>query len=139
MSTRKRQHLTLLKAHRHPNQHFQRAWDKHGEYNFDWYVIEICSLEELDELEIYWIDYYGAYRDGYNNTIGGGGARGYKHSKVSKEARRQRMLGEKNPMYGRTGALNPAYGQDHSGEKGSMYGKHHTEYAKELNRQALSQ
>ena len=39
-------------------------------------------------------------------------------------------------MFGKTGVLNPAYGQDHSGEKNGMYGKHHTEEANELNRQA---
>lgn len=36
----------------------------------------------------------------------------------------------------KTGALNPAYGKDHSGEKNGMYGKHHTNKANELNRQA---
>ena len=46
------------------------------------------------------------------------------------------MLGENNPMFGKCGPLNPAYGKDHSGEKNGMYGKHHTEEARELNRQA---
>lgn len=136
LRTRKQQHLNLLRRHRHPNKHFQRAWDKHGEYNFLWYVIETCSIEELDELEIYWIEYYEAFQDGYNHTIGGGGARGFKHSEESKEKRRQRMLGENNPMYGRTGSMNPAFGKDHSGNFNGMLGKHQTEHAKDLNRQA---
>lgn len=133
---RRQEHLSALKHNRHQNKHFQYAWNKHGDYNYDWCVVETCPIEELDELETYWINYFDAYRDGYNNTIGGGGARGFKHSEESKEKRRQRMLGENNPMYGRTGALNPAYGQDHSGEKNGMFGRHHTDSANELNRQA---
>ena len=133
---RKQQHLRLLRDHNHSNTHFQRSWDKHGEYNFDWYTVETCSVEELDELEQYYIDRYEAYSDGYNHTIGGGGTRGYKHSDEFKEQLRQRMIGSNNPMYGRTGPLNPTFGMDRSGEKGSMYGRHHTDTANEKNRQA---
>ena len=136
LSKRKQEHLRLLRDHRHYNKHLQRAWDKHGEYNFEWYVIETCSIDELDELEMYWIEHYDAYSDGYNQTIGGYGARGFKHSDEFKEKRRQRMLGENNPMYGRTGPLNPAYGKDHSGNYNGILGKHQSESAKELNRQA---
>lgn len=136
LSKRKREHLKLLREHRHYNTHLQRSWDKHGDFNFEWYVIETCEIEELDELEMYWIEYYDAYSDGYNQTIGGYGARGYKHSEESKERRRRRMLGENNPMYGRTGSLNPAYGKDHSGNFNGMFGKHQSDSAKELNRKA---
>lgn len=136
LQKRKREHLNSLRKGTHFNHHLQRAWDKNGEFNYEWYAIETCKIEELDELESYWIDYYDAYRDGYNQTIGGGGARGYKQTNKSNEKRRQSMLGENNPMYGRTGELNPAYGADHSGEKNGMYGRHHTESANEKNRQA---
>ena len=136
LAKRKQEHLNSLKRHNHPNSYLQRSWDKHGEYNFDWHTIETCQVEELDDLEIYWIEHYEAFKDGYNHTIGGGGARGFKHSEESKEKRRQRMLGANNPMYGRTGALNPAYGKDHSGSYNGMFGKHQTEQAKELNRRA---
>lgn len=68
--------------------------------------------------------------------LGGCVARGFKHSEEFKEKRRQRMLGENNPMYGKTGSQNPAFGADHSGEKNGMYGRHHTEEANEKNRQA---
>lgn len=136
LSKRKQEHLALLRRGCHSNQQLQRAWDKHGDYNYDWFVVETCSEEELDELEVYYIDHYDAYRYGYNHTIGGGGARGFKHSEESKEKRRQRMFGENNPMYGRTGELNPAYGKDHSGNFNGMLGKRQTEYTKDLNRQA---
>lgn len=136
LSKRKQEHLALLKRGAHSNRQLQRAWDKHGEYNYDWYAVETCTEEELDELEVYYIDHYDAYRDGYNHTIGGHGVRGYKQTARSNEKRRQRMLGEKNPMYGRTGSLNPTYGKNHSGDKNGMYGRHHTDAANEKNRQA---
>lgn len=136
LSSRKRQHVTLLRKNRHPNRFFQNGWNKYGEENHDWSVLETCEPEKLDEREIYWIAHYDSYNSGYNHTIGGGGARGFKHSEESKELRRQSMLGEKNPMYGRTGALNPAFGKDHSGNFNGMLGKHQTDHAKELNRQA---
>lgn len=53
-----------------------RAIYKHGINNFDFSIIEECLKEELDEREIYWIDYYNSYKDGYNQTIGGTGGRG---------------------------------------------------------------
>lgn len=136
LAKRKQEHLRLLREGRHYNRHFQRAWNKHGEYNFEWYVIETCPVEKLDEYEMEWIEYYDSFKHGYNSTIGGAGARGYKQTKRANEKRRQRMLGENNPMYGRKGPLNPTYGADHSGEKNGMYGRHHTEEANEKNRQA---
>lgn len=39
--------------------------------NFTYEIIECCSLEELNEREIYWISYYDSYVDGYNRTPGG--------------------------------------------------------------------
>lgn len=49
-----------------------RAMRKYGVENFDVKEIEECPNEELDEREIYWIDYYNTYGlDGYNETKGG--------------------------------------------------------------------
>lgn len=48
---------------------------KYGINNFDFEIIEECPKEELNEREIYWIDYYNTYfGEGYNCTIGGDGA-----------------------------------------------------------------
>ena len=50
-----------------------RAIRKYGVDNFSIEEIEECDNAILDEREIYWIDYFDAYRSGYNCTEGGGG------------------------------------------------------------------
>lgn len=42
-----------------------------GRENFIYEVIEECSKEDLNKREVYWINYYNSYKDGYNNTLGG--------------------------------------------------------------------
>lgn len=42
-----------------------------GVDKFSFEIIEECSIEELDEKEIYWINYYDSYNTGYNQTAGG--------------------------------------------------------------------
>jgi group I intron endonuclease len=78
---------------------FHRAIRKYGEANFDWEVIERCkTIEELNGKERFYIKKLNTfYRDpkcwGYNLTIGGDGACGFKHKNVRR--------GSDNPMYGR--------------------------------------
>ena len=49
------------------------AIQKYGSEAFNFEIIEECKLEELDEKEIYWIDYYNTFKGfGYNCSIGGG-------------------------------------------------------------------
>ena len=47
------------------------ALAKYGKDNFNFEIIEICDKNKLNEKEIYWIDYYKSYKNGYNATIGG--------------------------------------------------------------------
>ena len=51
-----------------------RAFRKYGLENFNFEVIEECLPSELNEKEIYWIQYYDSYNNGYNETTGGGSA-----------------------------------------------------------------
>ena len=41
--------------------------------NFSFEVIEETTIDKLDEREIYWIQYYNTYYNGYNRTLGGNG------------------------------------------------------------------
>ena len=61
----------------HGNIHLQHAWNKYGEDNFEFSIIEECDIELLDEREIFWIDKLKSYYklNGYNITLGGGGFR----------------------------------------------------------------
>ena len=49
------------------------AFRKYGLENFSFEIIEECSINELNEKEIYWIAYYDSYNKGYNQTLGGAG------------------------------------------------------------------
>lgn len=52
---------------------FGKAIQKYGWDNFTHEIIEvnIQTLDEAKEREIYWIDYFDSYKNGYNSTIGG--------------------------------------------------------------------
>lgn len=73
-------HKSTLNNNTHHNNYLQRAWNKYGEENFEFKILEICSEDELDEKEIEWIDKLHSYRyhsdsNGYNMNIGGDGNR----------------------------------------------------------------
>lgn len=54
-----------------------QAIQKYGIDAFDYEILEECSLEELDEREKYWIQYFNTYKGfGYNCNAGGGDSRG---------------------------------------------------------------
>ncbi len=49
----------------------QRAYNKYGKENLFFYVIEYCSVENLDKREIFWINFYNSVTHGYNVVPGG--------------------------------------------------------------------
>lgn len=51
-----------------------RAMRKYEYENFDYEILENCLVSELDEKEIYWIEQYNSYGEGYNLTRGGNSA-----------------------------------------------------------------
>ena len=44
--------------------------------NFYIEILEECEYSKLDEREIYWIDFFNSYKNGYNMTLGGDSNRG---------------------------------------------------------------
>lgn len=50
-----------------------RAIRKYGVDNFSFDVIEECDQDKLREREVYWINYYQSFGNGYNLTSGGEG------------------------------------------------------------------
>lgn len=73
-------HKCELRKGRHVNKHLQHAWNKYGENNFKFEIIEICSKTSLNNRECYWISFYDTLNNGYNLDRGGEGIRGYTHS-----------------------------------------------------------
>ena len=49
-------HFALLRHNKHQNAHLQSAWNKYGEINFEWLVLEFCDLTKLIEREQYCLD-----------------------------------------------------------------------------------
>lgn len=94
--------------------HFARAIRKYGPDNFIIETIDTASNQkELTEKEYYWIKYYNAVKEGYNETEAeykcGGNT--YKSKtpeemEIIKEKIRQTKLGDKNPRHRRVKAIN---------------------------------
>lgn len=62
------QHVSDLKYNKHDNNYLQKSWNKHGQENFIFIVLEFCLNVELTCKEQWWIDKLEVYnRDiGYN-------------------------------------------------------------------------
>lgn len=53
-------HFALLRHNKHENAHLQNAWNKYGESNFTWTVLEKCKEEKLTEREQFCIDLFNS-------------------------------------------------------------------------------
>lgn len=56
-------HQWKLRNNSHDNKYLQNAWNKYGEDNFSFEVVEITTKDSLDEREKFWIEHY-------RNTVG---------------------------------------------------------------------
>lgn len=67
------EHRNELRKGVHVNNCLQSAWEKYGEDVFKFYVLELCSVENLSDRECFYIKTYHAlsHEGGYNLTIGG--------------------------------------------------------------------
>ena len=84
LQERKQQHISS--ANNKSTYLLHRAIRKHGEENFTWEIVKECvSINELNELEVFYIKEYETFGEkGYNLTNGGHGTSGWKHSKETK-------------------------------------------------------
>lgn len=69
------QHITFLthKDFKCENDHLIYSWHRYGADNFEFTILEECDESQLSEREKYWIKYYDARKNGYNQTDGGSG------------------------------------------------------------------
>lgn len=49
-------HISMLRANRHKNQHLQHSWNKYGEENFEFNILEVCSKDNCLVREQYYMD-----------------------------------------------------------------------------------
>lgn len=75
-------HKSELRKGNHKNQHLQRAWNKYGESNFSFSVLEVCKIDVMIEREQYYIDKedspYNILKKAYSFL-------GYKHTEETKK------------------------------------------------------
>ena len=91
LERRRHRHFWELRTNKHCNQYLQRAFNKYGEANFVFEVLELVNdVNKLDEREQYYLDYYGI-DNLYNMCATAGSVRGIKRS----EETLQKMRGQK--------------------------------------------
>lgn len=96
-------HYAALNGNYHHNQHLQRAWNKYGIENFEFFIIFNCinneNLQQVNDLEKKYIKEYREQNLCYNLTDGGDGGLGLELSPEVRqkigEKNRQRLLGKK--------------------------------------------
>lgn len=97
----KRHYMDALKNR--TNTKFAKAIRKYGKNNFIVEEIDTAkNKEELNQKEIYWINYYNSILKGYNSVDGGGDSNTYKYKteeemKKIKEKIRQTKIKKLNP------------------------------------------
>ena len=79
-------HKTTLNHNCHDNSFLQNAWNKYGETNFSFIILEEVVVEKLLEREQYYINLYDACNRncGYNLMPTAGNNLGYKHTEETK-------------------------------------------------------
>lgn len=70
---RKSEHITSLRANKSPNPYLQNSFNKYGEHNFQFTIIEECESSMLNDREVYWIKRLQTTNKniGYNIQSGG--------------------------------------------------------------------
>lgn len=85
------------------NVHLQRAWEKYGESQFKFYILEVCQENELEQKKMHWIATLDSFNSGYNQTLGGEGTVGLAFSEERRRRIGEAHFGEKNsntrPVY----------------------------------------
>lgn len=92
-------HKTELKFNKHHSIKLQRSYNKHGFDNFKYEIIEECDVELLFSREIYYVDLFNCYENGYNIAIPSKSVMlGRNHSDETKKILRNKSKGNKNRL-----------------------------------------
>lgn len=80
IATRIRKHKESLKRKKHHSIKLQNAWNKYGADVFNFEIILVCDRHNLIMYEQAFIDFFSAFKDGYNMCPAAGNRLGLKHS-----------------------------------------------------------
>ena len=98
-----------IKEHlRHQTTYLDKHFNNRNIKDFDIIVIDYAkTIEELNDKEEYWVNFYDCLiPKGYNMCNGGGNTIGFHHKEESKnkmsKSKRSMYIGENNPFYNKT-------------------------------------
>lgn len=99
-------HRGTLRRGQHRNRHLQEDYDKHGESQFEYSILEkLEDKNDLDSREQFYLDSGECLyaNGGYNILIKVGSPEGVSiHDEESRKILSEKKLGEKNPFYQKT-------------------------------------
>ena len=105
-----RKHKSCLRYNHHDNKHLQNAWNKYGENNFDFIIIEQIPKEKLVEVEQKYLDIAKTEQDKcYNQAFDV-----ERPATTMSEEAKQKMKDKLSKLM--SGVNNPNYGKHHSSE-----------------------
>lgn len=132
-------HKADLKNGEHDNDYLQKSWNKYGDQNFEFKILEECSENMLNDRERYYIDLYNTMNRDYGyNLKSGGQDKNYATEDVkNKISKGNKKYYKEHPEAKIQSSIN-AYKQWSNpeikakiiGENNGMYGKTHMEEAK---------
>ena len=118
------------------NSKFARAIKKWGWNSFELTILEenIENIDELNKLEMYYIEKYDSYNNGYNSTLGGEGQVGRKASEETIKKLKQSHLGLPSAMKGvkMTEESREKMSKAKKGKPGVRKGSKHSEETKRM-------
>ena len=77
-----KEHLKDYKKRKEEQRPLYNAMKYYGVEHFWIEELEKTNIENLEDREIYWINYYNSYKSGYNATIGGDGKILYDYNEI---------------------------------------------------------
>lgn len=92
-------HKNDLKNNR-DSKYLQSSYNKYGEENFVYGILELCEPDLLDWKEMNYIIMYNSrdYQNGYNLTDGGSAPSGYRHTQETKALFSKILIGNKRRL-----------------------------------------
>lgn len=120
-------HKYCLRNNRHSNEHLQNAWNKYGENNFNFEILELCNEDVIDSREQYCIEKYSSIVDKNGYNLDSGGNKNKHHSEETKNKIRKANTGKV--------ASDETRRKISIGRKGIMKGKDHPLYGKKISKE----
>ena len=78
-------HRRQLARGDHGNAHLQAAWNKYGGDVFEFFILEVVPVDQLQTREQFWLDFYSSQGEVYNILPLAFSPRGYRHSEEARQ------------------------------------------------------